>query len=82
MKQLLGKAHDPAFWTEVRESDVYRPLREGLLERWEKEAQNPIPALNYSAYRRFHYDGDRDEYEKPYFTRRRTLDVCALLTLI
>ena len=32
MKQLLGKAHDPAFWTEVRESDVYRPLREGLLE--------------------------------------------------
>ena len=82
MKQLLGKAHDPAFWTEVRESDVYRPLREGLLERWEKEAKNPIPALNYSAYRRFHYDGDRDEYEKPYFTRRRALDVCALLTLL
>lgn len=82
MKQLLGKAHDPAFWAEVRESDVYRPLREGLLEKWEKEGRNPIPALNYSAYRRFHYDGDRDEYEKPYFARRRALDVCALLTLI
>lgn len=82
MKQLLGKAHDPAFWAEVRESEVYRPLREGLLEKWEKEAKNPIPALNYSAYRRFHYDGDRDEYEKPCFTRRRALDVCALLTLI
>ncbi len=82
MKQLLGKAHDPAFWAEVRESDVYRPLREGLLEKWEKEAKNSIPALNYSAYRRFHYDGDRDEYEKPYFARRRALDVCALLVLI
>ena len=82
MKQLLGKAHDPAFWAEVRESEVYRPLREGLLEKWEKEGRNPIPALNYSAYRRFHYDGDRDEYEKPYFTRRRALDVCALLVLI
>ncbi len=82
MKQLLGKAHDPAFWAEVRESEVYRPLREGLLEKWEKEGRNPIPALNYSAYRRFHYDGDRDEYEKPYFARRRALDVCALLTLI
>lgn len=82
MKQLLGKAHDPAFWAEVRESDVYRPLREGLLEKWEKEGRNPIPALNYSAYRRFHYDGDRDEYEKPYFARRRALDVCALLVLI
>lgn len=82
MKQLLGKAHDPAFWAEVRESEVYRPLREGLLEKWEKEGRNPIPALNYSAYRRFHYDGDRDEYEKPYFARRRALDVCALLVLI
>lgn len=82
MKQLLGKAHDPAFWAEVRESDVYRPLREGLLKKWEQEAGHPIPTLNYSAYRRFHYDGDRDEYEKPYFTRRRALDVCALLTLI
>lgn len=82
MKQLLGKAHDPAFWAEVRESDVYRPLREGLLAKWEKEGRNPIPALNYSAYRRFHYDGNRDEYEKPYFARRRALDVCALLVLI
>ena len=82
MKQLLGKAHDPAFWAEVRESDVYRPLREGLLAKWEKEGKNPIPALNYSAYRRFHYDGNRDEYEKPYFARRRALDVCALLVLI
>ena len=82
MKQLLGKAHDPAFWAEVRESEVYRPLLEGLLEKWEKEGRNPIPALNYSAYRRFHYDGDRDEYEKPYFARRRALDVCALLVLI
>lgn len=82
MKQLLGKAHDPAFWAEVRESDVYRPLREGLLAKWEKEGRNPIPALHYSAYRRFHYDGNRDEYEKPYFARRRALDVCALLVLI
>lgn len=82
MKQLLGKAHDPAFWVEVREDDVYRPLREGLLEKWEREAKNPIPSLNYSAYRRFRYDGDRDAYEKPYFIRRRALDVCALLALI
>ncbi len=82
MRDLLGKAHDSAFWVEVRESELYRPLREGLLEKWEREAKNPIPALNYSAYRRFRYDGDRDEYEKPYFTRRRALDVCALLALI
>lgn len=82
MKQLLGKAHDPAFWAEVRESEVYRPLREGLLRKWEEEAQDPIPALTYSAYRRFHYDGDRDEYEKPYFKRRRAMNTLAVLALI
>lgn len=82
MKALLGKAQEPGFWAQVRESEVYRPLREELLDKWEKEAKDPIPALSYSAYRRFHYDGDRDEYEKPYFARRRALGVCALLALI
>ena len=82
MRALLGKASEPAFWAEVREREIYRPLREELLDKWEKEAKGPIPALSYSAYRRFHYDGDRDEYEKPYFMRRRAVDVCALLTLI
>ena len=82
MKRLLGRAQDPAFWAEVRESEVYRPLREGLLRKWEEEAQDPIPALTYSAYRRFHYDGDRDEYEKPYFKRRRAMNTLAVLALI
>ncbi len=82
MKKLLGKAHDPAFWAEVRRNEVYRPMREGLLAKWEAEAKEPIPALTYSAYRRFVYDGDRDTYERPYFIRRRALGVCALLALI
>lgn len=82
MRELLGKAHDPAFWAEVREGELYRPLRDALLNRYETEGRDPIPLLPYSAYRRFHYDGDRDEYEKPYFARRRALDVCALLVLI
>ena len=82
MKHLLGKAVEPGFWADVREKELYRPLREGLLTQWEQEAKNPIPALNYSAYRRFHYDGDREAYETPCFARRRALDVCALLALI
>ena len=82
MGALLGKAHDPAFWVEVREGEVFRRLREGLLDQWEQEAKDPIPALSYSAYRRFHYDGDRDEYEGPYFRRRRALNTAALLSLI
>ena len=82
MRELLGKAHDPAFWAEVREGELYRPLRDALLNRYETEGRDPIPLLPYSAYRRFHYDGDRDEYEKPYFKRRRVMNTLAVLALI
>lgn len=82
MEALLGRAQDPAFWADVRDGEVYRSLREQLLARWEAEGKEDIPALNYSAYRRFVFDGDRDTYEKPYFKRRRALNVAAVLALI
>ena len=82
MKNLLGKAQDPLFWKQVREDETYAALVEQLLCRWETEAQDEIPMLNYSAYRRFVYDGDRDTYEKPYFKRRRALNIAAVLSLI
>lgn len=82
MKPLLGKAQDPAFWNEVREGEAYASLREPLLRYWEAEGSADIPSLSYSAYRRFHYDGDRDTYEKPYFARRRALAAVAVLALI
>lgn len=82
MKALLGKAHSPEFWAEVREGETYRSLREQLLIRWEAEGKDEIPSLNYSAYRRFVFDGDRDTYEKPYFKRRRAMNTAAVLALI
>jgi hypothetical protein len=39
----------------------------------------PIPGCTYSARRRFADDGDRGDYEKPYFERRDTLAAAALL---
>ena len=82
MKRLMGQAHDPAFWVEVREKEQFRPMREQLLEQYDTLAAGEIPALTYSAYRRFHYDGDRKEYETPYFIRRRMMNVLAVLSLI
>ena len=79
---LLGKATEPAFWAEVREKEVCRPMLEALVKNWEQESGESIPALNYSAYRRFHYDGDRTEYETPYFRRRRALATTAVLCLV
>ena len=79
---LLGKAHDPAFWAEVREKDLYRALREDLLARFATDGMGEIPALSYSAYRRFVFDGDRNEYETPYFQRRRMMNLLAVMCLI
>lgn len=79
---LLGKASDPAFWAEVREGEPYRFLRENLLSRYESDGQGEIPSLPYSAYRRFHYDGDRTEYETPYFRRRRMMNILAVMCLL
>ena len=82
MKNLLGKAIDSAFWAEVKESELYRPLLDNLLSRYEADGIGEIPSLPYSAYRRFVFDGDREEYEKPYFARRRMMNVLAVLSLI
>ena len=79
---MLGKAQNPEFWAEVREADAYAPLREQLHTIWETEGTEDIPALNYSAYRRFVFDGDRSAYEKPYFKRRRAMNTAAVLALI
>lgn len=37
-----------------------------------------IPQPKYTAYRRFIKDGDREEYEEPYFSRRAKLSALAL----
>ena len=82
MKQLLGKAQDPAFWASVREDEMYRPWIRELLTRWESEKSNDIPLLTYSAFRRYALDGDRNTYEKPYFIRRCAMNTAAVLALI
>ena len=37
-----------------------------------------IPQTTYSAYRRYVRDGDRDEYQEPYFGKRQRLSAAAL----
>ena len=81
--QLLGKAQDPLFWVQVREKDVFKDVREDLLAYWEKECVGYQPeAMKYSEYKLFWTTGDRSIYQKPYYQRRRRMDVAALLALI
>lgn len=80
---LLGKAMDKAFWTEVREKDCYRKHREELMKLWEEKCvRREITTLRYSDFRLFKFTGNRSEYERAYFARRLAMDASALLALI
>lgn len=83
MKHLLGKAHDAAFWQDVREKDCYRTYREELLQLYRNECESAVIAdLKYSEYKLYWITGDRATYENNYFARRRAISAAALLSLI
>ena len=79
---LLSQAKDPAFWQTVRTDTAYQPIIEHLRSIYESSFYNEIPALPYHARMRFYSDGDRSEFEAPYFRRRAFLATAALLFLI
>ena len=77
---LLGKAHDPKFWEEVRESENFAKFREELFRIWEKDNKDYHPeCLKYSEFKLFWTTGDRDRYQKPYFHRRAMAENAAML---
>ena len=81
--KLLGKAHDAAFWTSVREKECYRPQLDELHAMWDEYGDAvPIPTLRYRDFMLFWETGDRTTFETPYFDRRRMLESTALLALV
>ncbi len=49
-----------------------------IVSEAEKLERVPTPTLPFSTFKRFEIDGDRAEYEKPYFLRRRKLEAFAI----
>ena len=80
---LLGKAHDSAFWTAVRETETYKSYRDEQLSLWERATKDYLPeCLRYSEFKMFWTTGNRSFYEKPYFNRRHLAINAAILSLI
>ena len=79
---LMQKAKDPKFWEQVRTDSAYDEMVEKLKGYYRDTYWEEIPALKYSARMRFYGDGDRHEFERPYFRRRTFLASAALLALI
>ena len=81
---LLGKAADPKFWSEVvRNDEHYKVYLEERLADWEKYCEGKvITELKYSDFKQFWVTGNRSCYEGPYFKRRGMLVTSAILSLI
>ena len=80
--KLMQKAKDPKFWEQVRLDPAYAEMVEKIKGYYQSSFQTEIPVLKYSARMRFYGDGDRHEFERPYFRRRTFLAATALLALI
>jgi len=81
---LLKKALDKEFWKQVRQDTRYLSFIEKAVAMYEENRYEEIPCLPFYSRIRFYApdDGDRSEFETPYFRRRKYLSSVALLALL
>ena len=81
---LLGKAADHSFWSEVVKNDIhYKKFLNEKLADWDKYCEGKIiTELKYSDFKQFFTTGNRSVYESQYFKRRGMLVTSAVLALI
>lgn len=79
---LMKTAKDSTFWRQVKSDQRYVEILTQIRQNYSDSRWDEIPCLKYKPRMRFYTDGDRSEFEKPYFRRRRYLSSAALLALI
>lgn len=81
--KLLGKGHDPAFWTGLKERKEFERYINELWEYWNGTGESlEFKALPYSKWKLFWETGDRGIYEDVYFERRYFIEHALPLALI
>lgn len=73
---------DAAFWQSVRVHPAYAETIGRIKEVYDRLSASPFPSLPFSARNRFYEDGDRKEFEDPYFARRTYLSAATIMALI
>ncbi|KIL38783.1 hypothetical protein SD70_24155 [Gordoniibacillus kamchatkensis] len=80
---LFPDGTDPQqYWRRLRDAEEYRAAVEEIRAEGERLLREPIPELTYSLFAMFERSGNRLEFEKVYFEKRRRLTTMALLALI
>ncbi|WP_270166383.1 heparinase II/III family protein [Paenibacillus sp. SYP-B4298] len=79
---LFAEALDAGKWQELRQEEYYKPQLEAIRQEGDRLLGEPVEALPFSLYRIYDTDGLRQPFERPYFARRRRLNLYAFLTLL
>ena len=81
--KLLGKGHDPEFWTGLKERREFERYISELWSYWNEKGETlEFKALPYSKWKLFWETGDRGMYEDDYFERRYFIEHALPLALI
>lgn len=79
---LYDKELNREFWARVRDNEAYGEAIDIIKRHYAEGMKNPYPALKFSSRFRYYRDGNRSEFEKPFFDRRILLSSAAILSLI
>ncbi|MBQ4159850.1 MAG: heparinase II/III family protein, partial [Clostridia bacterium] len=81
-KAMHLNATKPEFWERVRTDAAYKPYVDEALRLYAEYKAEPILADSFAKFNLFNVTGDRAEFQRPYFRKRKRLNVCALLSMI
>ena len=81
--RLLGRGHDPEFWTGLTTRPEFERYINELWQYWNEKGETlEFKALPYSKWKLFWETGDRGLYEDEYFERRYFIEHALPLALI
>ena len=78
----MSKLTDKRFWAGIAKKESYREGIQALLDTYNEHKDNLAVVLPQSLRRVFAEKGTREEFERPYFSKRKFTTASALLALI
>lgn len=81
-RQLYPSVRDRKFWDKIANGEIHQEWKKSLCLEADRLLHVEIPVTRLSDYMRFTLDGDRDQYEISYFTKRDQLGYLSLAYLL
>lgn len=82
IKCLFPKMGDRKAWNEIKQKRSIQTLIRNITDRADQILEEPIPTPRFSDAMRFRLDGNRADFEAPYFKRRCVLSMLVLACVL